>query len=103
VLAGTGLPAGDQLSCAMLLDGYARSIAALANDMTASAATPVQSPEVVGFLYPLLAGRGYPRVADMLMGGVYADNPEGPDIEFGLVRILDGIERLIAEQASTGS
>ena len=35
----------------------------------------------------------------MLTDGVYADNPEAPDIEFGLTRILDGIQQLIDEQA----
>jgi AcrR family transcriptional regulator len=103
VLADTGLPASDQLSCATLLDGYARSIAALANDVTTNGAAPVQSPEVVGFLYPLLAGRGYPRVAEMLAGGVYVDQPGGPDIEFGLTTILDGIEQLIAQRSTGGS
>lgn len=93
----TGLPAGDQLSSATLLDGYARGIAGLARDLAASERTPVQSPEVVGFLYPLLAERGYPLVAEMLVGGEYTDSPAGPDIEFGLNRILDGIDRLIVE------
>ena len=96
VLRATGLPAGDQLSCATLLDGYARSIAALARDLAESDRTPVQSPAVVSFLYPLLAERGYPLVADMLMGGDYVDTA-GLDIEFGLNRILDGIARLVAE------
>ncbi|TDV45619.1 TetR/AcrR family transcriptional regulator [Actinophytocola oryzae] len=95
VLGGTGLPPGDQLSCAMLLDGYARSIAALARDLAASEASPVQSPEVVGFLYPLLAERGYPLLAGMLVSGAYADSPTGPDVEFGLARVLDGIARLV--------
>lgn len=99
VLAGTGLTAGDHLSCATLLDSYARSTAALAKDLATSAATPVQSAEVVGFLYPLLAERGYPRLAGMLTSGAYTDSPTGPDVEFGLNRILDGIEQLIAEQS----
>jgi hypothetical protein len=43
----------------------------------------------------LLADRGYPLIAEMLMGGEYADTPAGPDLEFGLTRILDGIERLV--------
>jgi AcrR family transcriptional regulator len=97
VLTGTGLPSGDLLSSATLLDSYARSIAGLANDLAASDAPPVQSPEVTGFLYPLLAERGYPLVAAMLMGGEYADGPVEPDIEFGLNRILDGIEQLVGD------
>lgn len=97
-LSRTGLPPGDQLSCATLLDSYARSIAALANDLAASDATPVQSTEVFGFLLPRLAESGYPLIAAMLTEGVYADNPDAPDVEFGLTRILDGIERLVDEQ-----
>jgi len=48
---------------------------------------------------PRLAESGYPLIAGMLTDGVYADNPEAPDIEFGLTRILDGIQQLIDEQA----
>jgi AcrR family transcriptional regulator len=98
-LAGTGLAPGEQLSCATLLDSYARSSASLANDLSASPRTPVQSPAVVGFLYPLLAERGYPLLASMLRGGDYADSASGPDVEFGLERILAGIERLVDSTA----
>ncbi len=52
---------------------------------------------MTGFLYPLLAERGYPLLAAMLAGGEYADSPVEPDVEFGLNRILDGIERLVRE------
>jgi AcrR family transcriptional regulator len=97
-LAETGLPPGDQLSCAILLDSYARSAAALANDLVASDATPVQSAEVTAFLYPLLADRGYPLIAQMLTHGEYADTPVDPDLEFGLIRTLDGIEQLVNGQ-----
>jgi AcrR family transcriptional regulator len=96
-LQHTGLPSGDQLSCATLLDSYARSIAALANDLTTGDATPVQSTEVFGFLLPRLAENGFPLIATMLTEGAYTDNQNGPDIEFGLTRILDGIEHLIDE------
>lgn len=97
-LTETGLRSGDLLSCAILLDSYARSAATLANDLAASDATPVQSAEVTAFLYPLLAGRGYPLIAEMLMGGEYADSPVDPDLEFGLTRTLDGIEQLVTRQ-----
>jgi len=99
-LADSGLPPGDQLSCATLLDSYARSIASLANDLAASPRAAVQSTEIAGFLYPLLAERGFPLLAEMLMGGVYAESPTGPDLEFGLTRILDGIEQLVTERGA---
>lgn len=95
-LASSGLAAADRLACAVLLDGYARSTAELARDLVDSTATPVQSAEVTGFLYPLLRERGFPILADMVAGGQYADSATGPDVGFGLDRILDGIEVRIA-------
>jgi AcrR family transcriptional regulator len=94
----TSLPPGDQLSCATLLDSYARSTAALIHDLTTSNSAPVQSADVFAFLHPRLADHGYPLIARMLSSGIYADSPAGPDPEFGLTRLLDGIERLIEEQ-----
>ncbi|MFL6121379.1 hypothetical protein [Actinophytocola sp.] len=73
----------------------ARGIAARANDLAASDAPPVRSPEVTGFPHPLLAERGYPLVAARPAGGEYADSPVDPGIEFDLHRVLDGIERLV--------
>jgi AcrR family transcriptional regulator len=88
VFAGSGLAERDWLSCAVLLDGYARSMATLASDLVDPA--PVQS--MTGFLYPLLHDRGFPITAALLAAGQYEDGPVGPDIDFGLARILDGIE-----------
>jgi len=31
----------------------------------------------------------------VLAAGQHADSPAGPDVEFGLNRILDGIDRLV--------
>jgi hypothetical protein len=64
-----------------------------------AAADPAQSAEVFGFLLPCLSESGYPRIAAMLGDGVHADSPDAPDLEFGLTRILDGIERLVDERA----
>jgi AcrR family transcriptional regulator len=90
----TGLPMPDILGCAVLLDGYARSVAKLARDLRETTTPPVQSAAVASFLRPLLAERGYPILASMMSGGQYEDDDELPeaDVEFGLTRILDGIE-----------
>jgi hypothetical protein len=44
--------------------------------------------------------RGFPVLAGMLAQGQYEDGPVGVDIDFGLDRILDGIEVRIAAQAT---
>jgi AcrR family transcriptional regulator len=98
-LAGTRLGNHDMLGCAILLEGYARSMATLARNINESTATPVQSAAVAEFLQPRL-NKGFPRVAAIMLAGDYQDEEETTelkeDIEFGLARILDGIEAMIS-------
>ncbi|RZS38947.1 TetR family transcriptional regulator [Herbihabitans rhizosphaerae] len=103
---GAGLDGTEALRCVVLLDGYARSIARLARDIDHSKAAPVQSAAMTAFLEPLLKERGYPVLAAMLTEGQYRD-PErmasailDDDLDFGLERILDGIEKLVQTRAS---
>jgi AcrR family transcriptional regulator len=96
-LADTGLGPADKLACATLLDGYARSTANLARDLGTRSVSPEEGAAVAAFLEPLLRARGSTLVADLLGGAEpYAESTfdEG-DVEFGLGRILDGIEVLI--------
>jgi AcrR family transcriptional regulator len=97
-LANTGLDVQETLGCAILLDGYARSMATLSRGLHDSTTAPVQSAAVAAFLQPLLRERGYPILSTMLAGGQYEDDEELPERDngFGLVRILDGIEVMIA-------
>lgn len=97
---GCGLSAGDVLGCAMLLDGYARSTGQLARDLTDRAEPAVDPAQFMGFLVPRLVERGYPRLAEVMTGGGYADGPvEESDVDFGLGRILDGIAALIERKS----
>jgi AcrR family transcriptional regulator len=97
-LADTGLGNHDMLGCAILLDGYARSMATLTRNINNSTATPVQSAAVAEFLQPRLNER-FPRVAAIMLAGDYQDEEETTelkdDVEFGLARILDGIDAMI--------
>jgi AcrR family transcriptional regulator len=94
-LAGTGLSQHDNLGCLMLLDGCARNYANLARQLGASDNTPVQAEQVGRFLLPRLMEGGYPMLASMYTNQEYEDGLDD-DLEFGLARILDGIEVLIA-------
>jgi AcrR family transcriptional regulator len=98
-LTHSGLNAQDCLRCALLLDGYARSVVRLSRDVDAGAQTQKQSDAINTFLLPLLQQRRYPTLASIMTGGQYAFE-ESPvdDIEFGLNCILVGIDRLIADR-----
>jgi AcrR family transcriptional regulator len=95
-MAGSGLGIQDSLGCALLLDGYARSTAQIYRDLSRSDTPPLRSATVTEFLLPLLRERDYPMTVAMMTGGMPED--DGGDREFGLTRILDGIETLIASK-----
>ena len=101
-LDDTGLHPADKLGCATLLDGYARSTASLARDLGATPTSPTQGAAVAAFLEPLLRARGATLVADLMTGAApYAEATyDDGDLEFGLQRIIDGIDALIARRAA---
>lgn len=100
-LTDTGLGPADKLACATLLDGYARSTANFARDLGATSTSAEEGAAVAAFLEPLLRARGYMFIADLLGGAApYAEATfDEADVEFGLERILDGIEVLIQRWA----
>ena len=93
-LAGTGLSQHDVLGCAVLLEGYARSHASLARQLAASDSAPVQSAAVGAFLVPRLKSSGFDHLLAMYTSQEYGDTRDD-DLDFGLTRILDGIQTLI--------
>lgn len=94
---GTGLGTRDVMGCVVLVDGWVRSTATLLRDVNANAPERVQA--LSEFLRPHLEGRGYPRVAAVISGEAYGEEGvEDDDVEFGLGRILDGIEALIVRR-----
>jgi AcrR family transcriptional regulator len=96
-LAGAGLNGDHLLKGAMLVDGYAFSGASLARKLSAARAEPGQSAAAWEFLLPRLAEDDFPVLGSLLTGGAYGegDGTSDGDVDFGLDRILDGIETLI--------
>jgi AcrR family transcriptional regulator len=100
-MANSKLSVPDRLRCAQLLDGYARSIVRLSRDLGSRDTPQMTSASVVEFLLPRLQAHGFPILATLLSGGYYAtafdddDVDVEQDVEFGLARILDGIEVLV--------
>jgi len=97
-LAETGLSQHDNLGCLMLLDGYARNYANLARQLASGDNTPVQAEQVGRFLVPRLMDGDYPMLTAMYTNAEYEDGPDD-DLQFGLDRILDGIQVMIDRQA----
>jgi hypothetical protein len=79
----------------LLLDGYARSYSSLIRQLDATVGPPVESAAVAGFLLPRLKERGFLILESMLSGQEYEDTVDD-DLDFGLTRILDGIDHLIS-------
>ncbi|WP_395245923.1 TetR/AcrR family transcriptional regulator [Agromyces sp. MMS24-K17] len=99
-LAPTRMPAHELLDCAYLLDSHARYGANLRRNAPTPAALRRGNPRraeasraVRGFLDDRLRDRGLDAAADVLGDPVFlADEPSVDGFEFGLARILDGIE-----------
>jgi AcrR family transcriptional regulator len=89
-LSTAGLSDVDALGCARLIADFARTTAERLRALTDpdSADTPARAADVRAFLQPLLAERGYPRLAALASDGHY---PAEPSVDFGLDRLLDGI------------
>lgn len=99
-LAGIGLTTAEQLRLAVTLDGYARSTAGLVGDLAASPDPDVGSAAVTEYLLPRLRAGGFPILAQLLAEGSYNDLGGLGEAEahFGLERILDGVEAMLARR-----
>ncbi|HZX07701.1 helix-turn-helix domain-containing protein [Kribbella sp.] len=101
-LTRAGLSPSESLSCALLLDGYARRTASARRDVRDSTTTSVRPEAVARFLEPRLRELGYSTLAALMAGDQYSDEVHEADVTFGLDRILDGIDVLITQKQSAG-
>lgn len=112
VTAGTALSLGEQLSVALLLSGYARNWAQLERDLQRGRARSGLReeqvyPEFQRVLLHLIDPDRFPSVHAVINEGMFDDGPgDGGDegeveeeFEFGLQRILDGIEAYMDRRA----
>lgn len=102
-LTGATLTEGDKMSALLLLSGYVHSDAALTVSLEESFAAAGSSADdvVVGYdktLRQLVDPAQFPAITAVLEAGVFADaGTDDEDFEFGLERILDGLEVLIEQ------
>jgi AcrR family transcriptional regulator len=101
-LRTTGLAESEKLSVILLLSGYVRNAATLATDLEAAAsAAPGEEfmPAWSALIRRLTDAEGFPALHAAL-GSEAFDHDDDPDDEFafGLERVLDGIEALVARR-----
>jgi AcrR family transcriptional regulator len=100
-LRDTGLAEHEKASIVLLVSGYVRSSAALAAQLEGFLrATPTPDEAMLGYaalLRRLTDAERFPALHAVIDAGVF-DRADDPSVEFdfGLERILDGIEALIA-------
>ncbi|TYC24093.1 TetR/AcrR family transcriptional regulator [Micromonospora sp. MP36] len=96
-LTGTGLTGGEQLDVAVLLIGHARNLAQ--HSAASTAETPGRAWEA-GFA-TLLQGRAerFPAL-DVALRSAAAEAAGDQALDFGLARILDGIQALITTRTA---
>lgn len=95
----------EKMSVVLLLSSYTRSCAVIMKDMDTAMKAGKSPGSFTGTDYgpslkKLVTPERYPDLYPLVMSGVYTEdiegvNPVGDDFEFGLERILDGIERYL--------
>jgi AcrR family transcriptional regulator len=98
-LAGTTLAEGEKASSVLLLATYVRTQTQLMLDLVRAAQTG-QALDWATVVQRLADPARFPAVARAVAAGIFTDDPERPDqypddeFDFGLQRILDGLEAL---------
>jgi AcrR family transcriptional regulator len=96
-LADTPLSEQQKLSCILLLSGFVRNDATLTADFAAGGADEPGQPRYGTVLSQLIDAAGFPALHRAVASGALDDADDiNAEFDFGLERILDGIEALIA-------
>ena len=104
-MADTPLTEAEKLSTLLLLSGFVRNHATLAADLAVGAAAAPPAATYGAILSQLADDAAFPAVHRAIASGSLDDEEEDfeADFEFGLARILDGIESLIALKRDDGT
>ncbi|GAA1354494.1 TetR/AcrR family transcriptional regulator [Saccharothrix algeriensis] len=98
VLADTALTEAEKVAVVESVDAYVRGVARLQVDTDANAGDPAEADRVNEALGRLVDFTRYPALERALRAGVAPWS--GDQFEFGLQRLLDGVESLIAARAA---
>jgi AcrR family transcriptional regulator len=100
-LSGTGLSEQEKLSTLLLVNGFVRNEALLASDIQAAAAARGATVDAASASYgrtlaELVDARRFPALSATIASGVFDRIGDvNEDFDFGLSRILDGVEVLV--------
>jgi AcrR family transcriptional regulator len=98
-LRDTGLTETEKLSVMLLLSGFVRNAALLAEDIASAGATDVM-PRYALLLARLTDAERFPALHRAIAGGGFDDEDDiDAEFDFGLERLLDGVEALVAARA----
>jgi AcrR family transcriptional regulator len=99
-LANTPLSEQEKLSCVLLVSGFVRNDVTLAIDFAQASGGEPHMPGYGQLLARLISPEAMPSLHRAITSGSL-DDPDDPDAKFtfGLARILDGIEALMAARA----
>jgi AcrR family transcriptional regulator len=102
-LGGTALTEQQKLSSVLLLSGFVRNDAILTADLAASTATGQVMPGYGTALSQLIGATAFPALQRAIASGALDDDDDiDAEFGFGLERILDGLEVLIAPPGAAG-
>ncbi|QHT59047.1 TetR/AcrR family transcriptional regulator [Paenibacillus lycopersici] len=98
----------EKMSVLLLLSSYGRAVGLISRDIAKAARLGVSAEDFSGLpfspaLKRLVTPERYPDLYPIVMSGIYAGEREsestvGDDMNFGLERILDGIEQYLARR-----
>ncbi|HEX4670857.1 MAG TPA: TetR/AcrR family transcriptional regulator [Solirubrobacteraceae bacterium] len=99
-MAETPLSEAEKLSTLLLLSGFVRNHATLTADLASGAAAAPPAATYGAILSQLADEATFPAVHRAIASGELDDDDEDfePDFEYGLARILDGVQALIARK-----
>ncbi|MFG2429213.1 TetR/AcrR family transcriptional regulator C-terminal domain-containing protein [Streptomyces sp. NPDC048590] len=104
-LEGTGLAEGEKISVILLVSGFVRNEALVTSDIASTVEEKGISVDEVMARWERTVNRlvdpvRHPALTRLLASGALSEpDPDDYDFEFGLERVLDGIEVLIAREA----
>jgi AcrR family transcriptional regulator len=96
-LSTTGLKANEQISVAFLVDGHARSTAEITLGVTS---TPQWAADFERVLGTVMVDNRFSALAGVAAAGGFEKGGENDHFEFGLQRLLDGIDAFVRAGSS---
>jgi AcrR family transcriptional regulator len=96
-LSGTSLRANEQISVALLVDGHARSAAEIALGVTS---TPQWAADFGRVLGTVMSDNRFSALAGVATAGGFEKAGLNEHFEFGLQRLLDGIDAFVRADSS---